>query len=463
MIFDNKFILLLINFLWMIGLFGTFFALLALLQYRRKQRWETGAAGQAPRVLAPLYGALALFVIGLALHAYATGQAIGLTIAGVWALLALFLLYHCIESIIDGLQEGWDVTLTEVGDDGMPVRGLSISGSAMLLLLAVNVGLLGWWGVGQAQAGALRVDTLLSRVRGETAAAEVAPAQPPLQPVVINVRSTTPAEKAEQAATADNWFTRWVGVEWLAPVATSIASVTQDEGPPPTVALTPFATAQAPVVNISQPPTATTTATPTVTVTVSATSIISATATPILRPTETPTPTPTETATSPPEPPPTATSTATPTPLPTETSTPRPTATHTATHRPPPSIPTPTLTPTPTPTVITGKVKPLNPLDNESSNDTVRFAWQANFTPAEGYAFELVFWPPDRDPLRHGFGVAAPTRGNDASVDLRRLDNDLGDRLDPATYRWGLLLVRTSPTYERIRYLGGDWHFTYYR
>ena len=100
--FDNKFILLLINFLWMTGLFGALFALLYLLQYRRKQRWETGYAAQAPRVLAPLYGALALFVSGLALHAYATSQTvgreigsqIGLVIAGVWALLTLFLLYH---------------------------------------------------------------------------------------------------------------------------------------------------------------------------------------------------------------------------------------------------------------------------------------------------------------------------------------------------------------------------------
>ncbi|MCE7979675.1 MAG: hypothetical protein DYG89_00670 [Caldilinea sp. CFX5] len=447
MIFDNKFILLLVNFLWMIGLFGAFLALLALLQYRRKQRWETGHAAQAPRVLAPLYGALALFVTGLALHAYATGQEIGLIIAGVWALLALFLLYHCIEALIDGLQEGWDVTLTEVGDDGMPVTGVSFSGSAMLVLLAVNVGLLGWWGVGQAEAGALRVDTLLSRVRGETPTALVAP----VAPVAINVRSTTPEKKAQQAAAADNWFTRWVGVDWLAPVATSIAAITQDNAPTPAIALTPFATAQAPVVNITPPPTAT--ATPTATAAIHATSTISATATPILRPTETPTPTPTETATSPPTPPPTATSTATPTPLPTQTPTPRPTATNTATRRPP----------TPTATIVAGKVKPLTPLDNESSNGTVRFAWQANFTPAEGYAFELVFWRPDRDPLRHGFGVAAPTRGNQVSVDLRRLDNDLGERLEPATYRWGLLLVRTSPTYERIRYLGGDWQFTYYR
>ena len=450
--FDNKFILLLINFLWMTGLFGALFALLYLLQYRRKQRWETGYAAQAPRVLAPLYGALALFVSGLALHAYATSQTvgreigsqIGLVIAGVWALLTLFLLYYCIEAIIDGLQEGWDVALTEVGDDGMPVRGISFSGSAMLVLLAVNVGLLGWWGVGQAEAGALRVDTLISRGRGEQQVAAE-------QPLVINARSTTPAEKAQQAA-ADNWFTRWVGVDWLAPVATSIAGIGQPSNPTPTIGLTPFATAQAPVVNITAAPTDP--PPPAATVTVSATSPISATATPILRPTVTPTPTPTETATSPPEPPPTATATATPTPLPTQTPTSRPTATHTATRRPPP---------TPTPTIVTGTIKPLNPLDNESSNGTVRFEWQANFTPAEGYAFELVFWRPNQNPLRHGFGVAAPTRGNDASVDLRRLDNDLGNRLDPTTYHWGLLLVRTSPNYERVRYLGGDWHFTYYR
>lgn len=287
--FANKFILLLINFLWMIGLFGAFFALIALVQYRRQQRWETGSAAQAPRVLAPLYGALALFVTGLALHAYATGQAIGLIIAVVWALMALFLLYHWIEAMIDGLQEGWDVALTEVGDDGMPVASLSLSGVAMIVLLAINVGLLGWWGVGQAEAGVLRVDALTRLVRGENHAVTG-------QPVVINVRSTTPTEKAQQTAATDNWFTRWVGVDWLAPVATSIATIGQNSNPTPVMVLTPFVTVHTPTVNNvpSPPPTATVTATATLTAT--ATSAASATPTPILRPTETPTPTPTETA-----------------------------------------------------------------------------------------------------------------------------------------------------------------------
>ena len=437
--FDNKFLLLLINFLWLSGLFGALFALLYLVQYRRRQRWETGAAAQTPRVLAPLYGALALFVIGLALHAYATGQQMGLIIAVVWALLAVFLLYHWIEAVIDGLQEGWDAALVEVGDDGMPLTGLSFSGVVMIVLLAINVGLVGWWGVGQAEAGVLGGDALTRLVRGENQAATP-------QPVVIHVRSTTPAEKAQQAA-ADNWFTRWVGVEWLAPVATSIAGIGQNSPATPTPALTPFRVAQTLADHTA---TATTAGAATSTATVAATSTADATATSTPLPTETPTPTPTATASL--TPPPTETPTTTPTPLPTETPTPRPTATATATHRP-----------SPTPTVVTGKVEPINPLDNESSNEKVLFEWQATFIPAEGYAFELVLWLPNQDPLRHGFGVAAPTRGNRAMVDLRRLDNDLGDRLEPQTYQWGILLVRTTPKYERIRYLGGDRHFTYYR
>ena len=157
--FDNKFLLLLINFLWLSGLFGALFALLYLVQYRRRQRWETGAAAQTPRVLAPLYGALALFVIGLALHAYATGQQMGLIIAVVWALLAVFLLYHWIEAVIDGLQEGWDAALVEVGDDGMPLTGLSFSGVVMIVLLAINVGLVGRWPGRSRRAGGRCVDT----------------------------------------------------------------------------------------------------------------------------------------------------------------------------------------------------------------------------------------------------------------------------------------------------------------
>lgn len=160
---------------------------------------------------------------------------------------------------------------------------------------------------------------------------------------------------------------------------------------------------------------------------------------------------------------PTATLTATVTPTATATVTPTvpPTVTPPPRHRRPPGQRPPR--PSPTPTIVAGVVTPLNPLTGESSNGVVRFEWSANFTPSEGYAFELVFWRPQQEPLKQGFGVAAPTRGHEAKVDLRELDNRLGDRLEPGAYQWGLLLVRTQPTYARIRYVGGDWLVTYNR
>lgn len=102
-------------------------------------------------------------------------------------------------------------------------------------------------------------------------------------------------------------------------------------------------------------------------------------------------------------------------------------------------------------------------MDHEASNQSLRFTWRADFTPSPGYAFEVVFWRNDQEPLKQGLGMAAPTLGASVNVDLSELDNRLGDRLEPATYQWGVLLVRTDPTYERIHYLGGGWHFTYYR
>ncbi len=91
------------------------------------------------------------------------------------------------------------------------------------------------------------------------------------------------------------------------------------------------------------------------------------------------------------------------------------------------------------------------------------FQWAADFAPAPDYAFELIFWRADQDPMRHGFGLAAPTTGTSTTVDLAALDDVLGERLEPGTYQWGILLVRTTPAYERIRYLGGGWRFNYQR
>lgn len=103
------------------------------------------------------------------------------------------------------------------------------------------------------------------------------------------------------------------------------------------------------------------------------------------------------------------------------------------------------------------------PSNGESGNGQRPFVWSADFTPAEGYAFELVFWRPGQDPLANGFGMAAPTTNLNVTLDLNRLDEQLGDLFDTGEYNWGILLIRTTPAYERVKYLGGGNSFIYYR
>lgn len=108
-------------------------------------------------------------------------------------------------------------------------------------------------------------------------------------------------------------------------------------------------------------------------------------------------------------------------------------------------------------------MQPLKPADNTSSHNQIVFAWDATFIPGADFAFELIFWKAGQDPLGQGFGVAAPTVTKQVSVDLQRLDNTLGTLLEPGTYQWGVLLVRTTPSYERIDYLGGGRNVIYIR
>lgn len=258
----------------------------------------------------------------------------------------------------------------------------------------------------------------------------------------------------------------------LAPTATHTVLPTTTNTPRPTATNTPRSTAT----NTAQP-TATNTTVPTATHTPRPTT----TNTP--RPTMTNTPRPTATNTSVPTATNTALPTATNTPRPTATNTSVPTATNTplptATNTlPPPTVtntpappptntPTPTATntpaPTPTPTAPTGSVELLSPGNGESGNGQQVFTWSANFTPSEGYAFELVFWKPGQDAMANGFGMAAPTTNLNVTLDLVRLDEQLGALFDTGEYDWGILLVRTTPAYERIKYLGGGRRFIYYR
>lgn len=466
--FANKFFLLFINFLWMGGLFGVLFALLYMAQYRRRHLWSRGYTAQAPRTLAPLYGSLVLFVSGMALYAYArsavVGQIVGLSLTAIWALLALFFLYHWVELIMDGVQEGWDTPFINEDDPTGGRAGFTMGAMLVIGLLVTNIGLLSWWGADQVQAGTLDLNQLFSVNRqiqpAAGASANQAPSQPVAQPPAASNATTggimswltTAGDSVVAAGSAVSeqvtaFVAPWFGGASSTPTAASA------------LALTPFVASDTPTVE----DTLTATSTPlalamaarsklTATQAATATLPISLPATVTATPTPSATPTATPTAT--------ATATALPTDTPTTTPTPQPTATATATATPPPTA---TPRPSPTPTIVAGAITPVNPLDNEASSQQLRFVWTANFTPSAGYAFEVVFWRNTQEPLKQGLGLAAPTLGNSINVDLSELDNRLGDRLEPGTYLWGVLLVRTEPRYERIRFLGGGWHFTFHR
>ena len=104
----------------------------------------------------------------------------------------------------------------------------------------------------------------------------------------------------------------------------------------------------------------------------------------------------------------------------------------------------------------------LTPGDGTSGGGDQLFEWRTTIQPAEGQAFELVFWPAGTDPMARGFGLAAPTTGNRISADLVDLDARLGDLLGPGDYNWGLIMVQTDP-YRRIQFLGQQHRFQYVR
>ena len=104
----------------------------------------------------------------------------------------------------------------------------------------------------------------------------------------------------------------------------------------------------------------------------------------------------------------------------------------------------------------------LSPAAGTTVDSAMRFTWDANFAPATGQGFELVFWKDGQDPIRNGFGLAAPTANTDVLIDLPNLDSRLGDLLEPGDYRWGILLVQAEP-YQRLQYLGEGFAVHYAR
>lgn len=139
----------------MAGLFGVLFTLVYMVQYRRKHWWNIGYTYNVPRLLAPLYGSLLIFVIGLALHAYLSQNIVSRWVTLVWGALALFFLFRTIQEIWDALQSGWDSVLVDPEEDEESAPGLPIWSSSVIVLLLSNLLLLGWWGTTELNAGTL--------------------------------------------------------------------------------------------------------------------------------------------------------------------------------------------------------------------------------------------------------------------------------------------------------------------
>lgn len=103
----------------------------------------------------------------------------------------------------------------------------------------------------------------------------------------------------------------------------------------------------------------------------------------------------------------------------------------------------------------------FEPGDNSSVQGKVAFHWQANSPLPAGTLFELVFWEVGQDPLVDGFGIAAPTTQSNVVADLDLLSLTPGHPLDFGQYRWGILIVRTTPSYARLAYGGTSFLITY--
>ena len=155
---QNKFFMLMIIFLWMAGGFGALLSLIYMGQYRRRNWWSIGHTVSVPRTLIPLYSSLLFFCTGLALHIYTTQIAIALWVAIGWGGMALLFAIQAGIVAIQAVEEGWDTPLVAIPfENGLPT---GIVSAVVVILLLTNLGLLGWWGIREPQAGG--IDAILT-------------------------------------------------------------------------------------------------------------------------------------------------------------------------------------------------------------------------------------------------------------------------------------------------------------
>ncbi|MEZ4611584.1 MAG: hypothetical protein R2838_15340 [Caldilineaceae bacterium] len=108
----------------------------------------------------------------------------------------------------------------------------------------------------------------------------------------------------------------------------------------------------------------------------------------------------------------------------------------------------------------------IEPEDNANSDGEEKFAWTTNYNLKPNERYEVVFFDIEENPvsdLNLGFGIYAPVGTTEVAVPLDEIDNDPGNPLEPGRYRWGVMLVKMDPEYERLQYLGGDRQFEYKR
>ena len=400
---ENKFVLLSIHFLWIGGLFGAILALLYLQRYGRRHWWYTDDAVYVPQTVAPLYGTILLFCLGLALHAYATQTAITRWAALIWALLALLFGSRLWATASIGFQNGWDIPLQRRQDGGShfgsqggyPKGAVSLWSSSIVALLVVNLVLLGWSARGRVMTSPLNltVSNQSSSQPPTSVAIAAAMTQRPIQDPV-DARARSIVLTATNTGTSQN---QGVALATASPTRTSIPA----------------------------------TATPSAT----------ATATPTALPTATPSATPSATMTATPVP---------PTPIP---------PTRAPTRTPPARQRTATPVAPAAAKPVAGRanftkatVVLLEPVVKDTLADKRPFRWQANFALPPGYAFEVVFWKHGQDPLRQGKGYA----GLSTEAQVNASADSFHQRSAPeGEYQWGVLLVVKEP-YQRVKYLGGD-------
>lgn len=145
-----------------------------------------------------------------------------------------------------------------------------------------------------------------------------------------------------------------------------------------------------------------------------------------------------------------------PTSTPLVLETPTPTATPTAASRPGggPATGPATRPPATSPAASTDlRVTLLRPNNGDSGAGVVAFEWRLEGGAlGPNQAMELVFWQEGQTAMENG---KSPTGASDKA----RFDVDFAAQsalLPPGQYRWGVLLVQTSPSYSRIRLLSDE-------